>query len=79
MPRKPKPPGRWKSPTVLAEIENRERTQRLLLKGGYVRVVVPGTVLLVHVDGGPDLQWTTDGDRCKTEQVRLATVVGVEL
>lgn len=79
MPRKPKPPGRWKSPMVLAEVANRERTQRVLLKGGRVRAVVPGTVLLVYDEGGPDLQWTTDGDRCVTEQVRLATVVGVEL
>jgi hypothetical protein len=74
-----KPPGRWRSPTAIVDTPYQDRVQRLLLKGGSVRVVVPGTVLLVHVEGGPDLQWTTDGDRCVTEQVRLTTVVGVEL
>jgi hypothetical protein len=75
-----RPPGKWRSRGVLAEVTNQERVRRLLLKGGRVCQVIPGTVLLVHNGADPpDVQFLEDDGRSTTRQVRMATVVGVEL
>jgi hypothetical protein len=57
-----------------------ERVHRLLLKGGRVCQVLPGTVLLVYDgDGQVDVQFAVDDGRSTVQQVRIGTVVGVEL
>jgi hypothetical protein len=74
-----RPPGRWRSPTAIVDTPAQDRVGRLLLRGGTTRRVHPGTVLLVHCDGGPDIQFTLDDGRATVQQIRLASVVGVEL
>ena len=67
MPRR-RPPGRWVSLTTV-DVPHQDWIQRVLMKGGVVRRIHPGTFQLVN---GIDAQFTEDeGDRATVRQYRL--------